>query len=248
MTLRMERALDFMERFRVRTGKRLTVTHMVAKAASIALQRMPEANAMIRLWRIYPRKSVSVFLQVALEDPDTGKPDLSGTIVHGVDRMSLEEIVDAVERNVATVRARKDRAMEKSRSTFSRVPGFAIHFILRTMSSLLYGLNLDLSRLGLPKDGFGSIMITNIGSLGLDEAYVPLVPWSRTPLLIAVGKVADEPVVESGVVVPARTMKLCATFDHRLIDGAHAAVLAKAIREVFSDPDKAFGPPPAVSG
>ena len=80
---------------------------------------------------------------------------------------------------------------------------------------LSYSLNLDLSRFGVPKDALGSIwdlvlyyhwflipkmalgsvMITNVGSLGLEEAYVPLVPYSRVPLLLALGKVKDEAVV-----------------------------------------------------
>ena len=33
-------------------------------------------------------------------------------------------------------------------------------------------------------------MITNIGSIGLDQAYVPLVPYSRVPILIALGAVS----------------------------------------------------------
>ena len=36
-------------------------------------------------------------------------------------------------------------------------------------------------------------------------------------------------------------MNLNATFDHRVVDGAHAAVLAKTIRAAFEDPEKAFG-------
>jgi len=241
----MEPALDYIERFRSHTGRRLTVTHLVAKAVAKALEQMPDANAILRFHRVYQRQKISVFLQVAMEDPETGKPDLSGTTLHGVDEMSMLDLLDKMEKNVAAVRARKDKELEKSRSTFSMLPGFIVGKVLSLISFLLYTLNLDLTGFGLPKDGFGSIMVTNIGSLGLDLAYVPLVPFSRVPMLVAVGKVQDEPVVEDGEIVPGKVMRLSATFDHRFIDGAHAAVLSKVVREIFRDPEAAFGMPDA---
>ena len=247
LSVRMEPALAYMEKFREVTGRRLTVTHMMTKAVALALEKMPDANALLRFARVYRREDVSIFLQVAMEDPETGKPDLSGTTLHKVDEMGLIEIIEAVETNVAAVRARKDMALEKSRSTFAEMPGWMVYRVLNFLSFLLYTLNLDLTALGLPKDGFGSVMITNIGSLGLDQAYVPLVPWSRVPMIVCVGKVADEAVVEDGKLVAGKMMRLSATFDHRFIDGAHAAVLSKSIKETFADPEAAFGPPAAVS-
>ena len=51
-------------------------------------------------------------------------------------------------------------------------------------------------------------MITNIGTLGLDTAYVPLVPYSRVPILIATGAVKDTPIIDKGEVVCAKIMTL----------------------------------------
>ena len=87
-------------------------------------------------------------------------------------------------------------------------------------------------------------MITNVGSLGLEEAYVPLVPYSRVPLLVAVGKVVEEPVVRDGQLAIAQTMKLFATFDHRILDGSHAAKMSRCLHACFADPVAAFGPLP----
>ena len=95
---------------------------------------------------------------------------------------------------------------------------------------------------GLPRDPFGSAMVTNIGSLGLEEAYVPLVPYSRVPLLLAMGEVRkvfvvgddDQPVVQ-------QQMRVFATFDHRILDGAHAARMSRKLRAVFADPEAHLG-------
>ena len=63
-----------------------------------------------------------------------------------------------------------------------------------------------------------------------------MVPYSRVPIFIAPGEVKDEAVVEEGQIVPGKTLNLSATFDHRVIDGKHAAIMAKTFRSVFEDP------------
>ena len=236
MELRMDEAIRYIHAFREKTGKKLTVSHMMAKAAAMVLHECPDANAILRWNRVYLRKTIGIFFQVVMTDEGAHKVDLSGATVYDVERKSLHEIYDEFNAKVEAVRARKDPALEKTRNTFLGIPYFALNFVLRFISFLSYTLNLDLRRFGLPKDPFGSLMITNIGSLGLDTAYVPLVPYSRVPILIALGAVRDTPVADKGEIVVAKMMRVNATFDHRFIDGYHASVLSKTLRAFLEDP------------
>ncbi len=236
LEIRMDRALEYIAAYRQATGKRLTVTHLLAKAAAAALSRMPDANSIIRFNRIYLRKVIAIFMQVVMTDEGESKADLSGATIYEVDGKSLGQIVDEVEERVAKVRARQDESLEKARSSLRLIPFLFMRAFLTLMGFLLYTLNLDLHALGMPKDGFGSLMITNIGSFGLDQAYVPLVPYSRVPILLAMGAVKDAPVVENGQVVAGKVMKINATFDHRIIDGYHAAIMAKTLHEYLEHP------------
>src|SRR5438128_10791246 len=77
LQLRMEKALAYMEEFRRRTGKRLTISHLMAKAVAMTLKEMPEANAVLRWNRIYLRKVIGVFFEVAMTDEGVEKADLS---------------------------------------------------------------------------------------------------------------------------------------------------------------------------
>jgi pyruvate dehydrogenase E2 component (dihydrolipoamide acetyltransferase) len=205
LTLRMDEAQRYLDRFRQTTGKRLTFSHMMAKAAAAVFEKMPDANAVLRWNRIYLRKRIGTFFQVAMEDPDTGEIDLSGAMIEDPEKKTLA-----------------------------------------VMSFLSYTLNLDLRWMGVPKDPFGSIMITNIGSLGLEQAYVPLVPYSRVPLLVAMGSVIEAPVVEDGKLVVGKIMRVCATFDHRVLDGSHAAVMSKTLRAWMEHPFEHFDPLPVA--
>ena len=84
-------------------------------------------------------------------------------------------------------------------------------------------------------------MITNVSGFGLDTAYAPLVPYSKVPLVLAMGPVRDVPVIENGEIRVGKSLKLDMTIDHRLLDGSHAAKLADHLQQCFRDPQQSFG-------
>lgn len=245
LTLRMDPALAYIDAFRASTGKHLTISHLMARAVAAVYQRMPDANVMLRRGRIYRRKRIAVFFQVAIKDPATGEIDLSGATIHDPETKSLAQICDELDARFADVRADRDRALSGVRRMFERLPLRLIPAVLELTAFASYTLNLDLGWAGVPRDAFGSVMITNIGSLGLEEAYVPLVPYSRVPILLALGAIRETPVARDGRVTVERTMKLCATFDHRVLDGAHAAAMADTLRAWIEDPLAHFDPIPS---
>ena len=201
--LRMDEAMRYLAAFREKTGLKLTVSHMMAKAAAMVLKECPDANSVIRWNRVYLRKRIGIFFQVVMTDEGDGKVDLSGATIYDVEQKTLVEIITDFQTKVDLVRARKDPALEKTRNTFLSIPYFALNRFLKILSFFSFELNLDLRWAGIPSDPFGSMMITNIGTLGLDVAYVPLVPYSHIPILLATGAVKEQPVVEDGKIVAA---------------------------------------------
>lgn len=240
MELRMDEAMRYIAEFREKTGRRLTVSHLIAKAAAMVLKECPDANAILRWNRVYLRKRIGIFFQVVMTDGGDGRVDLSGATLYDVEQKSLLEIYDEFDDKVSKVRARKDPALEKTRGTFLGIPYLLLNPVLKLISFLSYTLNLDLARFGIPRDPFGSMMVTNIGSLGLDIGYVPLVPYSRVPILLATGAVKEKALVEDGKVTVGKVMAVNATFDHRFIDGFHAAVMSRVLRQWMENPYEHF--------
>jgi pyruvate dehydrogenase E2 component (dihydrolipoamide acetyltransferase) len=238
MTLRMDNALAYIEAFRQKTGIRLTVTHLLAKAMAEALRRCPDANAILRFNRIYLRKRITISTLVV--QTDGGKVDLTSAKIDDAEQKSLREIAAELEAAVQKVRQRKDEALEKSKGTIHKLPYAFLNFFTWLISFFMYTLNWDMTWAGMPRDAFGSAIITNVGSLGLDTAYVPLVPYTRVPIFIAPGAIKDAPVVENGKVVPGKLMNVNASFDHRFIDGFHASILANTFREMLENPFEHF--------
>ena len=236
----MDRALDYIARYRAATGRKVTISHLMAKAAAAALEEVPDANAVLRFNRIYRRKRIGVFFQVAMVDEETDEIDLSGAVIYDVEKKNLGEVTDEFAEKVSHVRKRTDTELEKTRGIFKWIPYMLLNRFLAFIGFLSFTLNLRLP--GLPVDPFGSIMVTNVGSLGIDQAYVPLVPYSRVPMILAVGAPKRVPVVEGDEVVIRSRMKICASFDHRFIDGVHVSRMGKVISRWLDDPDQYFGP------
>ncbi|MDY7229650.1 2-oxo acid dehydrogenase subunit E2 [Hyalangium rubrum] len=240
LTVRMDKALAYIEAFRQRTGVRLTVTHLMVKAMGEALRRCPDANAIMRFNRIYLRKRVTISALVV--QTDGGKVDLTTAKIDDADIKSLHGIAQEMEEAIRRVRERRDAALEKGKGTIQKIPYLLLNTFTWLLGFLMYTLNLDMSRFGMPKDAFGSVIITNVGSLGLDTAYVPLVPYTRVPIFLSPGAVKEAPVVEDGKIVVGKVMNVNASFDHRFIDGFHAGVLSTTLRELLENPFEMFDP------
>jgi pyruvate dehydrogenase E2 component (dihydrolipoamide acetyltransferase) len=67
----------------------------------------------------------------------------------------------------------------------------------------------------------GTFSITNVGVIGGDMA-TPIINFPETAIL-ATMKIADRVRVRNGAVAIVKTLPLCLSFDHRVIDGAEAA-------------------------
>ncbi|MFO0594867.1 MAG: 2-oxo acid dehydrogenase subunit E2 [Myxococcaceae bacterium] len=240
MRIRMEKALEYIEKFREKHGIRLTVTHLVAKAVAEGMKRCPDANAILRFNKIYLRKQVTLSVLVVQTDGGDGKVDLTAARIADAEKKSLKDMAEEMQATIDRARNRKEVSVEKGKGTIKMIPFLFMNTFLKILGFLMYTLNIDLSFMGMPKDQFGGVTITNVGSLGLDVAYVPLVPYTNTPIFVAPGAVQDVPVVEDGKVIPGKVMNLNASFDHRFIDGFHAGVLAKTVKEMMENPFEKF--------
>lgn len=77
LELPADAALRYLAEFRAATGKRATLSHLMAKAVAQMLHDMPDANVVLRWNRIYLREDIGVFFQVeSTKDPVTGEVDL----------------------------------------------------------------------------------------------------------------------------------------------------------------------------
>lgn len=216
-------------------GIKLTPTAVVAKAIAYAMSEYPQINSIQRFGRLYQRENVDIFLQVS---SGKGGENLSGMVVKNCDKKSFEEIAAEIKSVSGRIKDGDDKDFEKVKGTMDFLPGFIVGPILTVMGFILYGLNLWSKLLGAPRDGFGSAMVTSVGMMGVEYAFAPLVPYSRSPLVVAVGKIIEKPIVEDGNIVPCPILPINGTLDHRVIDGAGGGKMIKAVKEFIANLDQ----------
>lgn len=76
--------------------------------------------------------------------------------------------------------------------------------------------------------------ISNLGMFGIEEFTAIINPPNAC--ILAVGAIRDVPVVENGVVVPGKRMKVTLSSDHRIVDGAKAAEFLNTLRSLIENP------------
>lgn len=229
--------LAFMDEAREGAGIKISVTHMVGKALAHALGEHPDLNVHLRGSSFVQRETVDVFFIVSAESG----AELSGVKVVSADKKSVVEIARELADRAKKIRSGTDEEFGKTKSMFSRTPRRLLKLGFRAGSWLTVDRDLDLKKYGLPRQPFGSVMVSSVGMFGIQHAYAPLSPYYRIPFLVLVGEVAQKPAVVDGKVVPRPLLTLSATMDHRYLDGYHAARLARSVRDYLEDP-KRFEP------
>jgi pyruvate dehydrogenase E2 component (dihydrolipoamide acetyltransferase) len=135
--------------------------------------------------------------------------------------------------------------MGKTKKMIGGTPRSLMRSAMRVTAWLTADRDMDLQKYGLPRQAFGSAMVSSVGMFGIGHAYAPLSPYYRIPFLALVGEVQKRAVVVDDEVVARQMFTIAATMDHRYLDGFHAARLARSVREYLGDP-KRFEP--AITG
>ena len=81
--------------------------------------------------------------------------------------------------------------------------------------------------------------VSNLGMFDIDEFVAIIVPPQSA--ILSVGKANDEVIVEDGNMVISKIMKMTLSVDHRVNDGAEAAMFLGELKQILENPDQIFG-------
>jgi len=93
-------------------------------------------------------------------------------------------------------------------------------------------------RLSLEQLEGGTFTLTNLGMFGVDEFAAIINPPQST--ILAVGRIAERPVVEDGEVEARPTIRLTLSLDHRVLDGAEGARFLSDLKALIEEPEDIF--------
>lgn len=222
--------LDYVAARRAEGAQGLTLMHVLGAAAARALHVVPEGNSRVVAGRIVAMDTVDVGFAV-----DVGRgTDLAPVTVRAADRLTPAAIATEVWRGVKAVREGRDEGFRLSTRIAAATPVLLMRPLLAASSLVLGGLGRPL--FGQQGHPLGSVFISNVAPLGVEEVFLAPVPFARAHVYISLGTVSERPVVRDGAVVPVRQFTLCLTGDHRIVDGVQCAIYFARLLELLADP------------
>lgn len=220
---------------------KLTLSHHIAFIVSRAISKNSFLNRYTVAHRIYERDDVDVFFQTWIPSQtstDVDQGELSGIVVRQADKKSLIEIAKNFEGQVRDAKENRKHHLSHALMMMKFLPVPLVRFVLFATQYLEGRFGMSFNWVGRPANAFGSVMISNVGPLGLDMGVAALVPFANVPLLLAIGAYTDRPWNVDGRVEIRPVIRIGVTFDHRVFDGAHMMVLNEALKKGFENPSE----------
>lgn len=198
--------------------------------SSKALKECPDSNVILHRGRVHYRNEQNVFIHVI---EDQKGEELSGYVLYDPWKKDFHTLNKEVSSDLKSIRE-GNSFFSSSQKISKYIPGFLIGPLMKISGFLLYNLNLNFSYKFLARDCFGSIMISNVGSVGLEQAFIPLVAYTRAHLALAYGKSFKKLIKQNDNIIEEDFVKLGFTFDHRVMDGKHIAEYISKIEELIN--------------
>ena len=225
-------AKRFMDEKR-KSGTKITMVHLTTAVLARAVAfDVPELNCFIRRGRVVGRARLNVMIPVML-DSQSG---VTSVIVNDAHARPVSDLAAEIRELARNSRGGKESTASKNKYLLNKIPWPLRRAVFKLLKWLTVDLGLELRRLGLSSDSFGSFIVSDIGSFGLTSGMAALFPAAKIPAVIIMGKMEDKPVVRDGEIVIRTILPLTGTFDHRIVDGMQIGKLGRAIHRNFARP------------
>ena len=236
-----ERLLQYMDAVQKTTGVHVTPMHLVGRASAKVFSTMPGLNGRVVFGRFLSSPTVDGFFVVSLRtDPVPGgeavSTDLSGAVVRRVDEKTPWQIATELTERADLIRHDEDPQFKRTKMMVKNLPPMTLRLVTDLIGFVTESLQLPIPFLGLEGRPYGSFLVSNVGTYGLDAVFAPIPSFAHPPVTVLVGTIADKVLAVDGEPAVRPVLPLAFMIDHRFVDGYQAATMAKVFREYLSDP------------
>jgi pyruvate/2-oxoglutarate dehydrogenase complex dihydrolipoamide acyltransferase (E2) component len=208
-------------------GIKLTLTHVFTLIIARAIKSdVPELNCFVRRGNIIQREQVDAMVSVLVQDRE-----MSSVRIENADKLNLFQLVDELSEGIAKLRTGNEDKTMQMKGIIARIPWPFRGWIFNFIKTLTVSWGISLPFIGLTANNFGSFVITNIGSIGLETGFPALFPISNVSMVFVLGGVSKKPIVINDTIEIRRVISLSSALDHRLVDAIHGGKLFKIIKD-----------------
>ena len=216
------------------SGVKITMTHLATTVLARAVAfDVPEMNCFIRRGRVVGRERLDVMVPVSIG----GDEGVSAILIKDAHTKTVTSIAEEIRARAEENRSGTESKTAQNKYLLNRVPWPLRRPVFRFLKWITVDMGIKIKALGLSADSFGSFIVSDIGSFGLNTGMTSLMPAAKIPAVIVLGKIEEKPVVRNGQIEIRTILPLTGTFDHRIVDGMQIGKLARGIKRNFRKPD-----------
>ena len=211
---------------------RIAIFDIIIAAMLKTLRLRPQMNRFIANQTMYQRNCITAAFTVKKEFRDDGDETLARIVAEDTD--NLESISFKVREQIAKCKVEDDESTD------------AMNFIKRLPAKHVIGaVARYLDRHGwMPKSVIAtdpyqcSVVLTNLGSLGMDIGYHHLMNWGTNSIFVIVGTKKFKPFYDKdGNVIMKRVIDLAVTLDERISDGFYYGRSLRLVQKLIENPE-----------
>lgn len=212
-------------------GLKITPTHVFTLIFARGLKsEVPELNSYVRRGKIIGKDTVDVMISVLLQDGE-----MSSVKVPSAENMNLEDLSEYLKQGIKEARSGNENAAMRKKGMLARIPWPFRRWVYKIIK--LFTITWGVSFAGISASNYGSFVVANIGTLGLDVGYPALLPSSNVAFVLTLGNIFKKPAVINDEIVPRRIMTLGIAMDHRVVDASHGGKLFRFTRQLLRNPE-----------
>lgn len=211
---------------------RIAIFDIIIAAMLKTLRLRPQMNRFIANQTMYQRNCITAAFTVKKEFRDDGDETLARIVAEDTD--NLESISKKVRDQIAKCKVEDDESTG------------AMNFIKKLPAKHILGAAARfLDKHGwMPKSVIAtdpyqcSVVLTNLGSLGMDIGYHHLMNWGTNSIFVIVGTKKFKPHYDKdGNVIMKRVIDLAVTLDERISDGFYYGRSLRMVQKLIENPE-----------
>lgn len=212
-----------------------TFFQLIVTALIKTVTLRPKMNRFIANKNIYQRNEVSASFVIKKQFADEAKEGLA--FIYATDNTTLDEVHDEIYRQVTSCRSGKQDSTSDAMDMFKRMPRFLAKALINIICVL--DRHGKVPRSLIETDPYySSIVLTNLGSIGMHSGYHHLTNWGTNSLFAAIGEKKVRPFYDNdGIPHMRQSVDIGITIDERLADGYYYSKTVKLLKYLLENPE-----------
>jgi len=239
-TVDITKLLDFIKNYNIEHSTNIGISIFIMKLLANLFVKYPDLNGNIIFGDVLKKDRIDVSVTVSSD----GGHNTEVITIQDANNLSLEIIKKQIDEHMKLISHGMDVNLGRKKFFLNLLPTFILGPFLRIIS-ILSASGINLSYLGLPKYSYGTAVICNYGKEGLEDTFLPLFPFSYSPICVGISKIKEYNPFKYEEKKPKDDKKYykCKffyTIDHRFLNERIVAKLLKDINSTILNPNQVF--------